>query len=234
MKKHTKDILVALLVIFLFLLYGDLLLIPLYALGIDINKLSDFYKILFLLFSESTLVLIIFLIYKRDMLKDWHDFKKNWKNYFEEYIKYWIILLILMYASNAVILLIQKILNHSQDIASNEEAVRKLINHYPIYMVISAILLGPLEEEIVFRKTCRKIFNNKWVFIIVSGLFFGLMHVVLTMKEPIDLLYIISYSIPGCIFAYVYDKSKNLFVNTMLHTIHNGVLVSLQLLLMII
>ena len=234
MKKHTKDILIALLVIFLFLFYSDFLIIPLYALGIDINKLSDFYKILFLLFSESTLVLIIFLIYKHDMLKDWNDFKKNWKNYFEDYIKYWIILLILMYASNAVILLIQKLANHSQDIASNEEAVRKLINHYPIYMVISAILLGPLEEEIVFRKTFKKIFRNKWVFIILSGLFFGLMHVILTMKEPIDLLYIISYSIPGFIFAYVYDKSKNLFVNTMLHTIHNGVLVALQLLLMII
>lgn len=234
MKKHTKDILIALLVIFLFLFYSDILLIPLYAMGVDISEWSDIAKITFLLLYESSLVLIIFLIYKKDMLTDWKDFKKNWKKYFEEYIKYWVILLVLMYASNALIMIIQKLLGHSQDIANNEEEVRRLINSYPIYMIISAIILGPLEEEMVFRKTCRKIFRNKWVFIIVSGLFFGLMHVITTIKEPLDLLYIISYSIPGCIFAYVYDKSKNLFVNTMLHTIHNGVLVGLQILLMII
>jgi hypothetical protein len=234
MKKHIKDVLIALLVIFLFLFYSDILLLPLYAIGIDVNEWSELAKIIFLLLYESSLVLILFLIYKKDMLTDWKDFKKNWKKYFEEYIKYWLILLVLMYASNALIMIIQKLLNHSQEIANNEEEVRKLINNFPIYMIISAIVLGPLEEEIVFRKTCRKIFRNKWVFIILSGLFFGLMHVVTSLKEPLDLLFIISYSIPGWIFAYVYDKSKNIFVNTMLHTIHNGVLVILQILLMII
>ena len=231
MQRHRKDIYIALSVILLYLFYNDLLLIPLSLMGIDIYNASSLIKIIYLLLAESLFVFVAFMIYKHDMLTDWQDFKKNWKKYLDEYIKYWFILLALMYASNLIIVAIQQLFHHKETIATNEQAVRDILGKFPIYMIISAVVIGPIEEEIVFRKTIRKIFRNKWVFIIVSGLFFGLMHVVLSMKEPLDLLYIISYSIPGIIFAYVYDKSKNIFVSTGLHTIHNGVLITLQLLL---
>lgn len=234
MKSHKKEIAIAISVIFLYLFYTDLLLIPLYLIGIDINSWASIYKVIFLVIAESLFVFTIFMIYKKDMLTDWSDFKKNWRKYIDEYIKYWIIMLVLMYASNFLILLIQKLANHKEAIANNEKLVRNILDKYPIYMIISAVVIGPLEEEIVFRKTSRKIFSDRWVFIIFSGLFFGLMHVVLSMKEPFDLLYIISYSIPGWMFAYIYDKSKNIFVSTSLHTMHNGILIFLQLLLSII
>ena len=234
MQSHKKEIVIALSVIFLYLFYTDLLLIPLYLIGIDINSWATIYKVIFLLVAESLFVFTIFMIYKKDMLTDWDDFKKNWKKYLDEYFKYWLIMLALMYASNFLILIIQKLAHHKETIAGNEEAVRDLLDRFPLYMIFSAVVIGPIEEEIVFRKTIRKIFKNDWVFIICSGLFFGLMHVVFSMKEPLDLLYIISYSIPGCVFAYVYAKSKNIFVSTSLHTMHNGILIFLQLLLAII
>ena len=234
MQSHKKEVVIALSVIFLYLFYTDFLLIPLYLIGIDINSWATIYKVIFLLVAESLFVFTIFMIYKKDMLTDWDDFKKNWKKYLDEYFKYWLIMLALMYASNFLILIIQKLAHHKEAIAGNEEAVRKILSNFPIYMIITAVVIGPLEEEIVFRKTCKKIFSDRWVFIIFSGLFFGLMHVVLSMKEPFDLLYIISYSIPGWMFAYIYDKSKNIFVSTTLHTLHNGILIFLQLLLAII
>ena len=234
MQKHTKDVVIALTVIFLYLFYSDIILVPLYLLGINISKLSINYKIIYLLIIETLFVYLIFMIYKKDMITDFKDFKQNWKEYLDKYIKYWFILLAFMYASNFLILFIQHLCHHKETIANNEEAVRQILNHYPIYMIISAVVLGPIEEEIVFRKTCRKIFKDRWVFIIISGLFFGLMHVVLSMEEPFDLLYIISYSIPGIIFAYIYDKSKNIYVSTMIHTIHNTVLITLQILLALI
>ncbi|MBR3523324.1 MAG: CPBP family intramembrane metalloprotease [Bacilli bacterium] len=234
MQSHKKEVVIALSVIFLYLFYTDFLLIPLYLIGIDINSWATIYKVIFLLVAESLFVFTIFMIYKKDMLTDWDDFKKNWKKYLDEYFKYWLIMLALMYASNFLILIIQKLAHHKEAIAGNEEAVRKILSNFPIYMIFTAVVIGPLEEEIVFRKTCKKIFSDRWVFIIFSGLFFGLMHVVLSMKEPFDLLYIISYSIPGWMFAYIYDKSKNIFVSTTLHTIHNGILIFLQLLLAII
>lgn len=234
MQKHTKEIIIATSVIFLFLFYTDLLLIPLYLIGIDINTLSTTYKVLFLLIAETLFVFTIFMIYKNDMLDDWKDFKKNWKKYIDEYLKYWIILLILMFLSNTFIMIIQNLCHHSKEIATNEKSVRSLISSFPIYMFISTVVLGPLEEEIVFRKTCKKMFTDRWVYLIFSALLFGLMHVVFSMKEPFDILYIISYSIPGFIFAYIYDKSKNIFVSTSIHTIHNFILVLYQVIFIFI
>jgi hypothetical protein len=230
MQNHKKEVAIALLVIFLYLFYSDLLLIPLYLIGINVLKLANIYKIIYLLVAESLFLFTIFMIYKKDNINDWQDFKKNWKKYIDEYFKYWVLLIALMYASNFLILLIQKLCNHKETIATNEEAVRSILDKFPIYLIISAVILGPLEEEIVFRKTFRKIFKNRWVFIISSGLFFGLMHVIFSMKDLFDLLYIISYCIPGFIFAYIYDKSKNIFVSTTIHTFHNGILILLQLL----
>jgi membrane protease YdiL (CAAX protease family) len=49
-----------------------------------------------------------------------------------------------------------------------------------------------------------------------------------------DLLFIIPYSIPGFIFAYVYTKSKNICIPISLHFIHNGIMMSLQILLLLL
>ena len=48
MKSHKKEIAIALSVIFLYLFYTDLLLIPLYLIGIDINSWASIYKVIFL------------------------------------------------------------------------------------------------------------------------------------------------------------------------------------------
>ena len=64
----------------------------------------------------------------------------------------------------------------------------------------------------------------------MSGLIFGALHltVATSLKE---LLFIIPYSIPGFIFAYTLTKSKNIFVPISLHTMHNTLMILLQLLL---
>ena len=60
------------------------------------------------------------------------------------------------------------------------------------------------------------------------------MHVISTLENLVDLLFIIPYSIPGFIFAYIYSKSKNIFVPISLHFIHNGIMMSLQILLLLL
>ena len=72
------------------------------------------------------------------------------------------------------------------------------------------------------------------LFILLSGLVFGSMHVIGTCEHLIDLLFIIPYSIPGFIFAYCHVKSKNIFVPISLHLIHNSLMMILQIVLLFI
>ena len=82
-----------------------------------------------------------------------------------------------------------------------------------------------------FRKLLP--YSNK-LFILFSGLIFGALHVVINLENLVDLLYIIPYSIPGFIFAYIYTKSKNIMVPISLHFLHNGIMMSLQILLLLV
>ena len=60
------------------------------------------------------------------------------------------------------------------------------------------------------------------------------MHVIGTLEHLVDLLFIIPYSIPGFIFAYIYTKCKNICVPISLQFIHNVIMMGLQILLLIL
>ena len=116
----------------------------------------------------------------------------------------------------------------TKDLSDNEQMVRQLFQTNPLLIYISAVIVAPILEELVFRGSFYYVFKNPFLFIFVSGFLFGLIHVV--NSETIgQFLYIIPYSIPGFVFAYALYKSKNFFVPIGLHFIHNGVLVSLQM-----
>lgn len=198
--------------------------------GINYNNLSILLKTIYLLTYEITLTLIIIYIYKKDIIPNFKDFIKNNIKYFKKYIKYWFLMLGLMIFSNLIVTFFT-----TTDIANNQDAIINTLKEAPIYTFIMTVFLAPILEELVFRLSFRKMFP-KWdiLFIIVSGLVFGSMHVIGTVTHLIDLLFIIPYSIPGFIFAYVYTKSKNIFIPISLHFIHNGIMMSLQILLFLI
>ena len=75
--------------------------------------------------------------------------------------------------------------------AENEQAVQSMISALPWAMLIDAGLLAPFTEEIVFRKSFRNVFGKGKLFVLLSGLVFGGLHVI-SATNPIGYLYIIS------------------------------------------
>lgn len=172
---------------------------------------------------------VVVLLFNKKIKKDFQDLKKNHKEYFSKYFKYWLLALAIMSVSNILISLI-----NGGQIAGNEEAVRNIFSKTPVYMFISAVFFAPVTEEFVFRQGIRNIFSNDKVFIIISGLLFGGLHVFGSVNNWMDLLYLIPYCAPGFIFAYILSKTDNIFVSTGLHFLHNGIMMSLQILLLLL
>ena len=198
--------------------------------GINYNNLSLTLKTIYLLSYEISLTLIIVYIYRKDIIPNFKDFIKNNIKYFKKYIKYWFLMLGLMITSNLIVTFFT-----TTDVAANQESIMDTLKRAPIYTFIITVFVAPILEELIFRLSFRKIFSKcNILFIIASGLVFGGMHVIGTLEHLIDLLFIIPYSIPGFIFAYVYTKSKNICVPISLHFIHNGIMMSLQILLLIL
>ena len=116
----------------------------------------------------------------------------------------------------------------------DEESIRQTFEIAPIYTFVAAVFIAPFLEEFVFRQGLRFCIKNNTLFIIVSGLIFGGLHVISNITGWADLLYLIPYSTPGFIFAYLLTKTDNVLVPASMHFMHNGILMSLQVLMMLL
>lgn len=106
-------------------------------------------------------------------------------------------------------------------IAGNEETVRNYIVAAPILMAISTVLFAPINEELTFRKSIRDAINNKWAYVLLSGIIFGGLHVISYVSSPLDLVYLIPYCSLGISFALLYYKTNNIFSSISMHMMHN-------------
>lgn len=219
-----KSITKGLSTIFIYFILEFFTTLPLYLLNIDINNLDINSKVVYLLIYNLLIFVIIFMIYSKEIQKDFKNF--NFKVFIKKYFKYWILLITLMFLSN---LLIQIIYPGSS--AGNETSVRNSFKVAPIYSLISACLFAPFIEEMIFRMSFRKIFKDKYLFIIISGLIFGFVHVFGNVSNSYDYLYLLPYCIPGFILAYTYFISDNIFNSLLIHFIHNTFLLILQIIL---
>ena len=217
-------------VIFLYLIGSALVYDFIGIFGINYNDLNIIIKQIYLILYELFLTLIIVYIYRKDFIPNFKYFIKNIKHFFNKYIKYWFLMLGLMILSNSIITIFTTTMT-----SQNQQTIIDTLGKAPIYTLIVTVFIAPILEELVFRISFKKIFTHTNIlFIIFSGLFFGGMHVIGSLENLVDLLFIIPYSIPGFIFAYLYTKTNNICVPILLHFIHNGVMMALQIMLLLI
>ena len=196
---------------------------------LKVKELSGPMLVILNALKNIILLFILFLIYRKDLIRDWDKFRANVFDNLDEGIKYWFLGLVGMVASN---LIINFVFKGGQ--AGNEQAVQDYIKYLPWLMLINVGFLGPMVEELVFRKTFRDAIKNKWLFIIISGLIFGGMHVVGSYTGLVDLLFIIPYSCLGFAFAAAYYNTDTIFTSITLHMIHNTILTVTSILTLLI
>ena len=183
----------------------------------NINSTSPLYlKTIFMILYSIVMLIILILINYKSLKNDIVDIKKNHKKYFSKYIKYWFFAIIIMMFSNFIISLLNK-----GNIAGNEETIRTTLKAAPIYMIFSAIVFAPISEELVFRRSLKNIITSPTAFILISGLIFGGLHVVSNINSWVDLLYLLS-------------KTDNVLVSMGLHFMHNGIIMSLEIFLLLL
>lgn len=205
---------------FILFYYSSLFqLIPIMLFNIDLENLSGSMNVMLSAFSSCCLLFVLFFMYRNDINKEWNIFKKDWIDHLDFGVRCWAVGLFLMMASNLVIN------SFAGGVAGNEQTVQSMISSLPWLMLINAGILAPINEEIIFRKSFKNVIKNKWIFVLVSGFVFGLMHVLGNVNSWIDVLYIIPYGALGGAFAYAYHKTDTIFTPISFHMFHNIVLV---------
>lgn len=220
----TKNIIRGIIVFFLFFYSVYLQYIPVLLFKMDVHNISPVESVLLSTFSSTIVLFILFFIYRKDLIREFKIFKDNFIENIDIGFRYWMLGLFIMMISNVIITYFLK-----GGGANNEVAVQKMIKTLPWLMVIDAGIIAPFNEEIVFRKTLKDIFNNPIILCILSFLFFGGAHVISDAKTITDYLYIIPYGALGASFAYSYYKTNTVFTSMSMHIFHNTVLILLSI-----
>ena len=225
MKFNFKEFAKGILVICSYFLLQIILIMPFAFLLIN-NKIS-----------ENTIYLIVFvgmaityiIAYRKSLLADLKDFKKNYKTILKKTIKYWLIGLGIMLLSSLII----GFLGISG--SDNQNTNIDLVKNAPIMQSFIVIILAPIIEELVFRRSFKNFTNNKILFAFVTGLIFGGMHVVTSitsLKDLIMLIHLIPYSSVGIALGLAYKEHNNIIGTMIAHGIHNTIAI-LEILLLL-
>ena len=213
MKNKLLNILKSIGIILLMLTFTSIFFL---IFNIDITNLTEKKYIFYLTLSNIILIGIYFLIYRKTIIKDFKDYIKDFGNNFTIGIKYWLIGFIIMVVSNLIITFILK-----KGLAGNEEEVRGYIDSFPLFMIFNTVIYAPITEELTFRKSIKDAANNKWIYVLISGLVFGGLHIISYITNWTDLIYLIPYSSLGIAFALLYHKTDNIFSTITMHAMHN-------------
>ena len=167
---------------------------------------------------EAIIVLVLAFIFRKDLKRDFGFFKEYFSEYSSYVFKMYFISLAFMLISNVSIRLYTGLENATNQLELNEAFRTK-----PLLVIVLAVIVAPFMEELLFRGIFRKIFSNKYIFIISSSIIFGALHVIDDFKSPKELLFILSYSILGVFLGKIYEKTNNIFSNIMFHFVQNSV-----------
>ena len=222
-KERILGISKGLITFLIFYFSSYLQIIPVLLFNIDINNYTTKDLAIVNTFTDLILVLILIILYFKELNKEFKIFKEKWKTSMDSAFKYWFIGLMIMCTSNIAIGYMTCL-----STSSNEQAVQGLIRTTPYLMLFTAGILAPIAEEITFRKGIAKIFKNKWVYATASGLIFGLLHVI-GSGNILEYLYVIPYGSLGFFFALTYYDTKSIYPSIIMHAIHNSALVLLSI-----
>ncbi|MGE6313609.1 CPBP family intramembrane glutamic endopeptidase [Bacillus cereus] len=171
------------------------------------------------LIGYSLTLLIIFLIYNKELMNDPKLSIKLSRNAFV-----WILIgFILVFLAQMVGSILDKSVFQLTAQSANTSSTVAAAAISPVAL-ISIVLFAPLVEELVFRYAAINIlihkFNKTWS-IIISSLFFSIMH--------FDFPFIFGYFLIGLVLAAVYVRTNRLMVSFCVHASMNLIVVTLQI-----
>ncbi len=216
----VKDIIKLGIAMIFFVYLASILVIPIVLIfNLDLESI-DYQTLTFIDMSISLIQCVIVVTLFHDLLRD--DFRAHFvpletsriTKFLEEVIIGFVLFMVVKMLGAYISNIIAYIVGVTDLTTDNQSAIELLTGSAPAMMIISTVVLAPILEETIFRGAIRKVMKNKKVFITVSGLLFGLMHVIDSVTFYVELLVL------GIVISYLLErKDKKRYYNVVLASI---------------
>jgi membrane protease YdiL (CAAX protease family) len=187
--------------------------------GKSYNEMANLSFSIWIIFSFSLALIIILFLLRKEMLSPIRDENALSRR---QSIHWAVGGIFLAFFAQIIAANIEYLLGIEMG-SENTEQIVGMIKTAPIVMIVTSII-GPILEEIVFRKVIFGSLYHRWNFFIaglISSLIFAIAH-----GEPEHL---ILYSAMGFTFAYLYVKTKRILVPIFAHVSMNTIVVIMQI-----
>lgn len=189
---------------------------------INLNTLTQ--KIIVQIIMDVIILVAVIICFKDKLKRDLKLFKENAKAYIQYILpKEGIIYLLFILVSILSMVI-------SQEASSvNQETLETLPKWY---MAPMAIIWAPIVEEVIFRGVLRRFIKNNTLFIIASGIIFGVLHTIGEASLANIIIMAMPYAVLGGGWAYLYAKTDNITNNILAHAFQNTLATLLSLMIM--
>jgi membrane protease YdiL (CAAX protease family) len=209
------------------LIFGAIIILTYFGLPFLIAFLASIFSVDMILAEiafDLIMLILVLLCFKDKLKRDLKLFKENGKAYFR-YVLPKIGIMYVIYFIGAII----SASLSKQGTSVNQEALETLPKWF---LVPIAIIWAPIVEELIFRGVLRRFIKNNKLFIVISGVIFGLIHTIGEATLANVIIMAIPYAIIGGGWAYLYAKTDNITNNILAHSFQNTIATLFSLLVM--
>ncbi len=188
-----------------------------------VTQFSDFANSLINFIIYIVLLPLLILVLKRDLVFDYQIIMKQKNRWASIIIIGYLYLMIGNALANLGSSALGNLFGVSPDESINQlTIIRALDSNGVIFMIVSAVILGPLVEEMIFRKSIFGLIKNDVLALIVSSLVFGSIHLVGEASVMSALVNGLSYFVMGAVFGLIYIQNKrNIYASLSVHILTN-------------
>jgi membrane protease YdiL (CAAX protease family) len=198
-----------------------------------VNELSRFAFSLLNFSIYIILLPVLLVMMKRDLILDWNKFKEIKPMWFQIIAVGYLYLFLGNIVAGYLQSFLSELLGVIPSISVNQLSIQNaLTSNGAIFMIIAAVILGPIIEELIFRKAIFGLIRNDKIALATSTFVFGAIHLLSEGSIAAGLVNGIAYFTMGLIFGYIYLKNdKNIIAPIAIHILSN--LISIILILFI-
>lgn len=198
-----------------------------------VPSLTPFYQALYQFVLYAILLALLLRFLKHDLVFDFKRFKLIKNTWLVIIVTGYLYVMLGNYLSSVISELLSGAFSMPISESINQIMIVRMLNSDGvIFIVLSAVIIGPIVEELVFRKSIFGLIKNQKLALVISAVIFGAIHLTAEASIISALINGISYFTIGAIFGYIYLKNnKNIMAPIVVHILVNLVSVVASIIL---
>lgn len=176
---------------------------------------------------------LAFVLLRREITADILVYKKQWPSFISAVLIGYALALVGNFVANFLSIFISQLFGKMTATAANQMVIEQTLQSNGMILIfLSAVILGPIAEELIFRKSIFGLIKNDKLALVISALSFGVIHLMSETTITDAVINGVVYIALGFVFGYIYLRNKkNIAVNIAVHIVYNLVSVLMVLLL---